>query len=185
MVYVVPAPPLWPTSPTPPSPSPRPPWFCVEDDSDNSDDDATAPVKPADSDDDSDVDSDDDSDDDSNDSDDAENESELTIVATEPAAKKQRAPSGDSREAPAVPTPFKRVDAAKVEAEGHVLIDNSWDALRAKGHTYANKAQERLGPVKGKDFRKQMTKAKRGTYMCGAIDSGAVNSIKFVNDDDD
>ena len=59
------------------------------------------------------------------------------------------------------------------------LIDNSWDALRAKGHTYADKAQERLGPVKGKDFRKQMTKAKRGTYMCGSIDGNAVNSIKF------
>lgn len=59
------------------------------------------------------------------------------------------------------------------------LIDNSWDALRAKGHTYADKAQERLGPVKGKAFQKQMTKAKRGTYMGGAIDVGAVNSIKF------
>ena len=59
------------------------------------------------------------------------------------------------------------------------LIDNSWDALRAKGHTYADKAQERLGPVKGKNFRKEMTKAKRGTYRGGALDAGAVNSIKF------
>ena len=89
--------------------------------------------------------------------------------------------------------PFKRVDAAAIEAElgwgdsskseGHKLIDNSWEALRAKGHTYADKAQERLGPVKGKDFRKQMTKAKRGTYMCGAIDSNAVNSIKYPDSD--
>ena len=47
------------------------------------------------------------------------------------------------------------------------------------GHTYADKAQERLGPVKGKAFQKQMTKAKRGTYMGGLIDVGAVNSIKF------
>ena len=85
------------------------------------------------------------------------------------------------------------LDAAAIEAElgwgdsskseGHKLIDNSWEALRAKGHTYADKAQERLGPVKGKDFRKQMTKAKRGTYMCGAIDGNAVNSIKYPDSD--
>jgi len=60
------------------------------------------------------------------------------------------------------------------------LIDNSWESLRAKGHTYADKAQERLGPVKGKAFQKQMTKAKRGTYMGGSIDASAVNSIKFA-----
>ena len=60
---------------------------------------------------------------------------------------------------------------------------NLGEALRAQGHTYADKAQERLGPVKGKDFRKQMTKAKRGTYMCGAIDGNAVNSIKYPDSD--
>ena len=133
---------------------------------------------------------------DSDDSDDEEEEeSEATVVATEPAAKKQRTNAGNSREATEqrVPTPFKRVDTAAIEAEfgwgdsskveGHKLIDNSWDALRAKGHTYADKAQERLGPVKGKDFRKQMTKAKRGTYMCGAIDGNAVNSIKYPDSD--
>ena len=113
---------------------------------------------------------------------DEEGESEATVVA-EPPAKKQRTPGGSTSTSPGVPTPFKRVDAAKVEEEGHTLIDNSWEALRAKGHTYADKAQERLGPVKGKDFRKQMTKAKRGTYMCGSIDTGAVNSIKFADDD--
>ena len=59
------------------------------------------------------------------------------------------------------------------------LADNSWEFLKAKGHHYADKAQERLGPVKGKAFQKEMTKAKRGTYRGGAIDAGAVNSIKF------
>jgi hypothetical protein len=57
--------------------------------------------------------------------------------------------------------------------------DMSWAALRAKGHTYADKAQERLGPVVGKNFRKEMTKAKRGTYRGGPMDVGQVNSIKF------
>ena len=78
---------------------------------------------------------------------------------------------------------FQRVNVAEVDVSGTAGSDNSWEALRARGHTYADKAQERLGPVKGKDFRKQMTKAKRGTYMCGSIDTGAVNSIKFADDD--
>ena len=182
-------------------------------DSDSSDDKATskpAAAAAAESDSSSDDDDDDDSDSsddkpaakqaataaaESSDSSSDEEESEATVEATEPAAKKQRTNAGDSREATEqrVPTPFKRVDAAAIEAEfgwgdsskveGHKLIDNSWDALRAKGHTYADKAQERLGPVKGKDFRKQMTKAKRGTYMCGAIDGNAVNSIKYPDSD--
>ena len=33
--------------------------------------------------------------------------------------------------------------------------------------------------MQGKNFRKEMTKAKRGTYRGGAIETGAVNSIKF------
>ena len=71
------------------------------------------------------------------------------------------------------------MDASKITFDKAELADNSWDALRAQGHTYADKAQERLGPVKGKAFQKEMTKAKRGTYRGGAIDSGQVNSIKF------
>jgi hypothetical protein len=77
---------------------------------------------------------------------------------------------------------FRRVDAAATDTSGVSGSDNSWDALRAKGHTYADKAQERLGAVKGKNFRKEMTKAKRGTYRGGNIDM-AVNSIKFQYDD--
>ena len=77
---------------------------------------------------------------------------------------------------------FRRVDAANTDTSGVSGSDNSWDALRAKGHTYADKAQERLGAVKGKNFRKEMTKAKRGTYRGGEIDM-AVNSIKFQYDD--
>ena len=76
-------------------------------------------------------------------------------------------------------TPFKRVNADEITIDHEELADNSWAALRAKGHTYADKAQDRLGPVKGKAFQKEMTKAKRGTYRGGAIDGNAVNSFKF------
>ena len=52
-------------------------------------------------------------------------------------------------------------------------------AARTRAHTYADTAQERLGQVVGKNFRKEMTKAKRGTYRGGIMDMGAVNSVKF------
>ena len=63
--------------------------------------------------------------------------------------------------------------------QGYGPSDNTWEALRARGHTYADKAQEKLGGVVGKDFRKAMTKAKRGTYSCGVMDMNSVNSVKF------
>ena len=92
-------------------------------------------------------------------------------------------PSGKSKgrgvEGSGEAKPFKRVDPEAISFDKAELGDNSWASLRAKGHVYADKAQERLGPVKGKEFRKEMTKAKRGTYRGGAIDSGQVNSVKF------
>jgi len=83
-------------------------------------------------------------------------------------------PSGTGRN-----VPFTRIQYDKIAFEKEGLADNSWAALRAAGHTYADKAQERLGPVRGKAFQKEMTKAKRGTYRGGAINAGQVNSIKF------
>ena len=93
-------------------------------------------------------------------------------------AKRQRSETNEHR---ASNKPFKRVDPTQI-ALCDANEDNSWAALRAKGHTYADKAQERLGPVKGKAFQKEMTKAKRGTYRGGIMDIGAVNSIKFADD---
>ena len=74
---------------------------------------------------------------------------------------------------------FQRVDVSKVDVTGTSGSDNSWEALRARGHTYADNAQKKLGGVVGKNFRKEMTKAKRGTYRGGVMDMGAVNSVKF------
>jgi nucleolin len=88
---------------------------------------------------------------------------------------------GSRRQPLGTNSPFKRVNPEEITFTKEGLADNSWAALRATGHTYADKAQERLGPVKGKAFQKEMTKAKRGTYRGGAIDMGAVNSIKFDN----
>ena len=38
--------------------------------------------------------------------------------------------------------------------------------------------------VRGKDFRHEKTKKKRGTYRGGEITTGAVNSVKLCNDSD-
>ena len=43
--------------------------------------------------------------------------------------------------------------------------------------------RRRRAQVRGKDFRHEKTKKKRGTYRGGAIDN-AVNSFKFDSDDD-
>jgi len=57
------------------------------------------------------------------------------------------------------------------------LRDNSF---HAKDETYGAKANRDLSIVKGKGFRHEKTKKKRGTYKSGGhIDSGKVNSIKF------
>ena len=99
-----------------------------------------------------------------------------------PSSKRQKAAAKSATPGSGSSDRFRRVDADTVDTSGVSGSDNSWDALRAKGHTYADKAQERLGAVKGKNFRKEMTKAKRGTYRGGEIDM-AVNSIKFQYDD--
>ena len=49
---------------------------------------------------------------------------------------------------------------------------------------YGFGAQQILGQVRGKDFRHEKTKKKRGTYRGGIIETGAVNSFKFDSDDE-
>ena len=41
-----------------------------------------------------------------------------------------------------------------------------------------------LSKVRGKDFRHEKTKKKRGSYRGGAIELGAVNSIKLGSEDE-
>ena len=41
-----------------------------------------------------------------------------------------------------------------------------------------------LWQVRGKDFRHEKTKKKRGSYRGGAIEPGAVHSFKFESEDE-
>ena len=74
---------------------------------------------------------------------------------------------------------FKRVDSevwGKEVIQG--LEDNSYE--KAFGQDgYGAKASAVLMTVRGKDFRHEKTKKKRGSYRGGEINVGAVNSFKY------
>jgi hypothetical protein len=63
------------------------------------------------------------------------------------------------------------------------LKDNSYNAaFGAAG--WGARANDVLSKVRGKDFRHEKTKKKRGSYRGGAIELGAVNSIKLGSEDE-
>jgi len=77
---------------------------------------------------------------------------------------------------------FKRVNA-----EEWLGKKGSWDnsyvgTFGQDGWGY--KAQMALGQVRGKDFRHEKTKKKRGSYRGGEINATAVCSYKFESDDE-
>ncbi|GMH32748.1 hypothetical protein BSKO_00582 [Bryopsis sp. KO-2023] len=75
---------------------------------------------------------------------------------------------------------FRRVQANDwLDKKG--ALDNSYEATFGN-EGWGAKAQEVLGKVRGKDFRHEKTKKKRGSYRGGVINSNAVNSTKFDSD---
>lgn len=63
------------------------------------------------------------------------------------------------------------------------LADNTYVGTFGAGG-YGAKANDILSKVRGKDFRHEKTKKKRGTYRGGIIDVNAVHSVKLSNDDE-
>ncbi|KAK4265569.1 hypothetical protein QN277_026602 [Acacia crassicarpa] len=80
--------------------------------------------------------------------------------------------------------PFQRVNIEKIKFADGRLQDNSYWAKDGADFGYGAKAEEILGQVRGKDFRHEKTKKKRGTYRGGQIDLQS-HSIKFNYSDDD
>lgn len=75
----------------------------------------------------------------------------------------------------------------RVKAEDWLGQKGAWDnsyvgTFGKDGWGY--KAQEVLGQVRGKDFRHEKTKKKRGAYKGGLINSNVINSYKFDSDED-
>ncbi|XP_020592415.1 suppressor protein SRP40 isoform X2 [Phalaenopsis equestris] len=79
---------------------------------------------------------------------------------------------------------FQRVKVDEVQFANERLQDNSYWALDDSGSGYGAKAQEVLGQVKGRDFRHEKTKKKRGSYRGGQIDLQS-HSIKFNYSDNE
>ncbi|KAK4391993.1 Nucleolar and coiled-body phosphoprotein 1 [Sesamum angolense] len=79
---------------------------------------------------------------------------------------------------------FQRVKVEEVEFVDERLQDNSYWAKDGADIGYGAKAQEVLGQVKGRDFRHEKTKKKRGSYRGGQIDLQS-HSVKFNYSDDE
>jgi nucleolin len=75
--------------------------------------------------------------------------------------------------------PFRRVVSEEIEIPYEALRDNSYKSF----DTWGAKASQDLIVTKGKGFRSEKTKKKRGSYRGGSINVG-VNSIRFGNDSD-
>ncbi|KAK1325260.1 hypothetical protein QJS10_CPA01g00535 [Acorus calamus] len=79
---------------------------------------------------------------------------------------------------------FQRVKVDEVKFADERLQNNSYWAKTGADGGYGAKAQEILGQVRGRDFRHEKTKKKRGTYRGGLIDLES-HSIKFNYSDDE
>ncbi|XP_027331319.1 nucleolar and coiled-body phosphoprotein 1 isoform X2 [Abrus precatorius] len=97
--------------------------------------------------------------------------------------RSQKKQKGSGEQKP-VKAAFQRVQVEKVEFADERLQDNSYWAKGGADSGYGAKAEEILGQVRGRDFRHEKTKKKRGTYRGGQIDLQS-HSIKFNYSDDD
>ncbi|KAG2299529.1 hypothetical protein Bca52824_036001 [Brassica carinata] len=80
--------------------------------------------------------------------------------------------------------PFQRVKVEEIVFTDDRLKDNSYWAKDGADSGYGAKAQEVLGQVRGKGFRHEKTKKKRGSYRGGEIDLQS-HSVKFEYSDDE
>lgn len=77
-------------------------------------------------------------------------------------------------------SPFRRVREEEIEVDARVA-DNSFEAKKGAAGDWGEKANNILKFTKGKSFRHEKTKKKRGSYRGGTI-STQVNSVKFESD---
>ncbi|XP_068332721.1 uncharacterized protein [Pyrus communis] len=113
----------------------------------------------------------------------AENFGELEKRAEKSSKKKSNKQLNGSAE-PKTVNAFQRVKADEVEFVDEKLRDNSYWAKDGAEIGYGAKAQEILGQVRGRDFRHEKTKKKRGSYRGGQIDQQS-HSVKFNYSEED
>lgn len=100
--------------------------------------------------------------------------------AAQKSARKQQNGSAE----PKTVNAFQRVKVDAVAYADERLQDNSYWAKDGAEIGYGAKAQEVLGQVKGRGFRHEKTKKKRGSYRGGQIDLQS-HSVKFNYSDDE
>ncbi|CAI8611086.1 unnamed protein product [Vicia faba] len=98
--------------------------------------------------------------------------------------KSQKKKNKESVEKKPAKAPFQRVQVDKIEFVDERLQDNSYWAKGGAESGYGAKAEEILGQVRGRDFRHEKTKKKRGTYRGGVIDLNS-HSVKFNYSDEE
>ncbi|KAG4304997.1 hypothetical protein PORY_001672 [Pneumocystis oryctolagi] len=77
--------------------------------------------------------------------------------------------------------PFSRIDKSKVEFAGECFKDNSYAmAYKDESGEYGEKANRDLMAVKGKEFRTEKSKKKKGSYHGGRINANISRSFKFA-----
>jgi hypothetical protein len=80
---------------------------------------------------------------------------------------------------PRTNTPFQRIDPNLKLSLMPEMQDNSFDAdAQGRGTSWGQKAHEDLIVTRGKGFRHEKTKKKRGTYRGGQL-TMEVRSVKF------
>lgn len=117
------------------------------------------------------------------DSDEKDDSTPLTKGGESTGNKSRRKDTDGSAEPKSV-TAFQRVKIEEVKFADERLQDNSYWAKDGADVGYGAKAQEVLGQVKGRDFRHEKTKKKRGSYRGGQIDLHS-HSVKFNYEDED
>ncbi|KAF8083506.1 hypothetical protein N665_0769s0006 [Sinapis alba] len=102
-------------------------------------------------------------------------------VETKSTNKKSGKGLSDSKEPK---KPFQRVNVEEIVFTDDRLKDNSYWAKSGADSGYGAKAQEVLGQVRGRGFRHEKTKKKRGSYRGGEVDLQS-HSVKFEYSDDE
>lgn len=73
---------------------------------------------------------------------------------------------------------FSRVNPTEVVFSNEGVKSNAFLAKKGATGSYGEKAYKDLAPTRGKGFRQEKNKKKRGSYKGGKIDT-LVHSIKF------
>ncbi|XP_022987333.1 nucleolar and coiled-body phosphoprotein 1-like isoform X2 [Cucurbita maxima] len=111
-------------------------------------------------------------------------ETDVEKTAEKTSSKKPWKKSSNGSTEPKTINAFQRVKVDAVTFADEKLADNSYWAKGGAETGYGAKAQEVLGQVKGRGFRHEKTKKKRGSYRGGVIDLQS-HSVKFNYSDED